>query len=157
MFRDRRILCARISRDHHVALLFRLHEFPRDIALDDVVSKIPPQRIATEGLNLKALLQRQPASSEADIHEPRAGEVGVRENWEHKKPADTTRASSKAQVKYFASLPLCDGLEASGQLNSGETNFLQILKGWVVELGIACRVIRISVGYNYHHSLTRAS
>ena len=40
-------------------------------------------RVATESVDLKALLQRQTASLETDVHEPRAREVGVSEYREH--------------------------------------------------------------------------
>ena len=71
---DRGILCAGIGRHHHVAFLFRTDELLGDVALDDLVREVPTQRVATESLDLKALLQRQPASLEPDVHEPRAGE-----------------------------------------------------------------------------------
>jgi hypothetical protein len=47
---DRGILCARICRHHHLTFLFRLNELLRDIALDDFVSEVPTQGIATESI-----------------------------------------------------------------------------------------------------------
>lgn len=43
----------------------------------------PPHRVAAQSIYLKALLQRQPASFEANVHESGAGEVGVGEYWKH--------------------------------------------------------------------------
>ena len=71
------VLCAGISGHHHVAFLFRTDEFLGDVALDHFVREVPTQRVATESLDLKALLQHQTARLEADVHQPRAGEVGV--------------------------------------------------------------------------------
>jgi hypothetical protein len=76
---DRRILCAWIGRHHHVAFFLRLHELLGDVALDHFVREVPAQRVTTESFDLKTLLQRQPASLEADVHEPGAREVGVGE------------------------------------------------------------------------------
>src|SRR5260370_27402089 len=76
---DRRILCAWISRHHHVAFLFRLHELLCDVALDYFVSEVLAHGVATESIDLEALLQGQTASLNADIHEPGAREIGVGE------------------------------------------------------------------------------
>jgi hypothetical protein len=81
--RNRRILCARISRHHHVAFLFRLHQLLSDVALHNFMSEVPSQRVATQRFNLKALLQRQSASLQPNIHQPSAGEVGVSEYRDH--------------------------------------------------------------------------
>src|SRR6267142_1546459 len=67
--RDRRILSAGIGRYHHVAFLFRLNKLLRNVALDDFVREVPAQGVATKRLDLKALLQRQTARLESDIHE----------------------------------------------------------------------------------------
>ena len=90
---DGRILRARISRDHHVAFFFRLHELLGDVALHNFVSEIPAHRLATERIDLKALLQCKTAGLESNVHKPRAREVSVGENSEHEKRADTTQAS----------------------------------------------------------------
>jgi len=66
-----------------VALLIREHNLPRDIALDNLVSEIPPHRVAANRIDLKTLLQRQPASFKPDVHQSRAGEVTVREYLSH--------------------------------------------------------------------------
>ena len=76
---DRRILGARIRRDHHVAFLFRTDEFLGDVALNNFVREVPSHRLTTESIDLKALLQCQPARLKADVHEPGAGEVRVGE------------------------------------------------------------------------------
>ena len=39
---------------------------------DNFVGEVPTQRVATESIDLKALLQRQIAKLESDVHEPRA-------------------------------------------------------------------------------------
>lgn len=83
MSRDRRILCAGISRHHHVAFLFRTDELLSDVALDDLMSEVPTQRVATNSLDLKALLQGETTGLEADVHQTGAREVGVGENREH--------------------------------------------------------------------------
>ncbi len=77
---DRRVLRARIGCHHHVTFLFRLHKLLGDVALNNFVSEIPTHRIATKRINLKALLQRQPAGFKTDVHQASAGEVGVSEN-----------------------------------------------------------------------------
>ena len=92
---DRRILRARISRDHHVTFLFRLHELLGDVALNNFVSEVPTHRLAAERIDLKALLQLQPAGLESNVHQPRAREVSVSENLIHpiiRRFADTTQA-----------------------------------------------------------------
>src|SRR5260370_10407972 len=58
---DGRILSARIGRHHHVAFLLRLNELFCDVTLEDFVRKVPTHGVATESLDLKALLQRQTA------------------------------------------------------------------------------------------------
>lgn len=68
-----------------MAFLFRLHELLCDVALDNFVREVPTQRVATQSLDLKALLQRQPAGLQANVHEPSTREVGVSEYWEHQK------------------------------------------------------------------------
>jgi hypothetical protein len=60
-----------------VAFLFRLHELLRYVTLNNLVREVPTLRIATDRVDLKALLQRQSTSLEADVHEPCAGEVGI--------------------------------------------------------------------------------
>jgi hypothetical protein len=80
---DGRILCARISRHHHVAFFFRLHQLLSDVALHDLMSKVPPQGVATQRFDFKALLQSQPARLEPDVHETGAREVSVGENRNH--------------------------------------------------------------------------
>jgi hypothetical protein len=80
---DRGILCAWIGRHHHLAFLFRLNELLCDVALDDFVREVPTQGVATESIDLKALLQCQTARLEADVHEPGAREVGVSEYRDH--------------------------------------------------------------------------
>ena len=80
---DRRILCAWIGRHHHLTFLFRLNELLCDVALDDFVREVPTQGVATESLDLKALLQCQTSRLEADVHEPCAREVGVSEDRDH--------------------------------------------------------------------------
>src|SRR5437870_9658370 len=82
---DRRILRARISRDHHVTFFFRLHELLGDVALNNFVSEVPTHRLAAESIDLKALLQSQSAGFEADVHQPRARAVSVGENREDEK------------------------------------------------------------------------
>lgn len=81
---DRGILCAGICRHHHLTFLFRLNELLCDVALDDLVSEVPTHGVTAESLDLKALLQRQTARLEADVHEPGAREVGVSEYWDHR-------------------------------------------------------------------------
>ena len=54
---DRGILSAGIGCHHYVAFLFRLNELLCDVALDDFVGEVPTQGVATESLDLKALLQ----------------------------------------------------------------------------------------------------
>ena len=76
---DRRISCAWICRDHHMTPLFRFHELPRYVALNNFMREVPSHRVATETIDLKALLQRQTAGLEADVHEPGAREVSVSE------------------------------------------------------------------------------
>ena len=85
-----------------MTFFFFLHELLGDVALNNFVSEVPTHRVAAERIDLKALLQRQTAGLESDVHQPRAREISVGENWEHEKPADTTQASSIAQVKDFA-------------------------------------------------------
>src|SRR3954470_923024 len=63
--------------------LFRLHQLLRDVALHDLMQEISPHRLATSRVNLKALLQRQPAAFKTNVHETGAGEVGVSENSFH--------------------------------------------------------------------------
>src|SRR5258705_12070069 len=58
---DRRILSAGIGRYHHVAFLFRLNELFCDVALYNFVREVPTHRVATERVELKALLQCQTA------------------------------------------------------------------------------------------------
>jgi hypothetical protein len=65
---DRGILCAWIGRHHHLAFLFRTDELLCDVALDDFVREVPTQGVATESVDLKALLQCQTARLEADVH-----------------------------------------------------------------------------------------
>ena len=55
--RNRRILRARIRRDHHVAFLVSENDLPCDIALDNFVSEVLAHRVATDSVNLKALLE----------------------------------------------------------------------------------------------------
>jgi hypothetical protein len=80
---DRRILCAGIGRHHHVAFLFRLNELLCDVTLDDFVKEVPTHGFATEGLDLKALLQGQTTRLQTDVHESSTREVGVSEDWDH--------------------------------------------------------------------------
>lgn len=80
---DRGILGARIGRHHHLAFLFRTDELLGDVALDDFVREVPPQGVATESLDLKALLQCQTAGLKTDVHQPGAREVGVSEYRDH--------------------------------------------------------------------------
>src|SRR5205807_9189759 len=74
---DRRILRARVSRDHHVTLLLRLHKLLGDVALNNLVSEVPTHGLAAESLDLKALLQCQTAALESDVHESSAREISV--------------------------------------------------------------------------------
>src|SRR6266496_607710 len=80
---DRRISCAWICRDHHVTLLFRLNKLLRHVALDNFMREVPAYCLATERVNLKALLQCETARLQADVHEPGAREVGVSEYRDH--------------------------------------------------------------------------
>src|SRR2546425_8362969 len=80
---DRGIPCAWIGRHHHVAFLFRLNELVCDVTLHDLVSEVPTQGVATESVDLKALLQCQSARLEADVHQPGAREVCVSEYRNH--------------------------------------------------------------------------
>ena len=80
---NRRVLRARIRGHHYVAFFVCENDLPRDIALDYLVREVPSHRVATNSINFKALLQRQPASFKPDVHESRAREVGVREYWVH--------------------------------------------------------------------------
>ena len=66
-----------------MAFLFRLNELLCDVALDHFVREIPTQGVATESVDLKALLQYQTARLEANVHEPGAREVGISEYWDH--------------------------------------------------------------------------
>jgi len=65
-----------------MASLLGMHQLLRDVALHDFVREVPPHRLATSRVDLKALLQRQAAAFKTDVHEPGAGEVGVGENRE---------------------------------------------------------------------------
>src|SRR5688572_18473616 len=75
--------CARIGRHHYMTFLFRLHQLLCDVTLDDFVREVSPHGVATESVDLKALLQCQTASLEANVHEPSAREVSVSEYWAH--------------------------------------------------------------------------
>jgi|GEM_PF-3238322 len=66
-----------------MAILIAQNDFPRDIALDNLVREVPPHRVATDGIDLKALLKCKPTGLQPDVHEPRAREVSVGEYWEH--------------------------------------------------------------------------
>lgn len=66
--RNWRTFCARIGRYHHVAFLFRLHELLRDVTPHNFVRKVLTLRLATLSINLKALLQSQTTSLEANVH-----------------------------------------------------------------------------------------
>lgn len=48
------------------------------------MSEVPPAACRNTGLNLKALLQNQPARLKPDVHQPGAGEIGVSENRNHR-------------------------------------------------------------------------
>jgi len=65
--------------------------------------EVAPLRITTNSLNLKALLQHQTASLEADIHQPRAREVRVSEYRKHKNASgrlgNLTRCSLVGKVE----------------------------------------------------------
>ncbi len=58
---DRGILGARISRHHHVAFLLRLNKLLCYVTLDHFMREVPTQRVATDFVDLEALLQRQTA------------------------------------------------------------------------------------------------
>jgi hypothetical protein len=53
--RNRRIPRARIRRHHHVAFLIRENDLPCDIAFDNLMIEIPTHRVATDGVDFKAL------------------------------------------------------------------------------------------------------
>jgi hypothetical protein len=60
-----------------------MNELLGDVTLDDFVREVPTEGIATESLDLKALLQCQTARLQPDVHESGAREVGVSEYWAH--------------------------------------------------------------------------
>jgi hypothetical protein len=104
--RDWRILGARISRDHHIASPLRLHQLPRNVALHDFMRKVTPHRLATSSVNLKTLLQREPASLKTNVHEAGAGEVCVGENYFHPRSLRILPRHREARnVKNVACLP----------------------------------------------------
>ena len=80
---DGRVFRAGISRDHDVAFSFGVSEFSSDVTLNDFMRKVLTHRLATDAVDLKALLQRKTASCEPDVHETSAREVSISENWEH--------------------------------------------------------------------------
>lgn len=51
------VFCARIGRHHYVAFLFRLNKLLSDLTLNHFLGEVPAHRIATERVDLKALLQ----------------------------------------------------------------------------------------------------
>lgn len=144
--RNRRILRARIRRHHHVAFLIRENDLPRDIALDYLVREVPPHRVTTERVDLKALLQCKATSFKADVHESSAREVGVRENSSHPK-------EFKLQIfalgdRFADEFAPCGGLDSLKSLRcrrlcyskAGKTNALQVVEGGVVIVGTSSRI-----------------
>lgn len=108
---DRRILCARIRRHHHVTVLFRLYELLRDVALDDFVREVAPHRVATEAVNLKALLQCETAGFKTNVHQSSAGKIGISENRFHPRSSRILlRHPESRNVKEFASKQTLDTL-----------------------------------------------
>ena len=78
-----------------MAFLFRLNELLCDVALDNFVREVMTQGLATESVDLKALLQGKAARLEAYVHESRAGKVSVSEYRDHRTSIRGARSSAQ--------------------------------------------------------------
>lgn len=58
-----------------MAFLVGEYNLLRDVALHNFVSEVPSHRVATESVDLKALLQREATGLKTNVHKPGAREV----------------------------------------------------------------------------------
>lgn len=79
----RRILSARISRDHDVTVFFGVNQFPGDVTLNNFMREVLTHLLATHAVDFKALLQSQTAIFQADVHQACTREISVGENGSH--------------------------------------------------------------------------